>query len=191
MFIGQSLRSDYCAVYATGMALSLAGYPTDRRRAMALFGASPGWSGASHQAIAEAIKRATRSSVPAWQHSPKSGGALTQWMRDQLAGAAGAPLVITAWCRHRLHRVTCGHAFVATGIEENSLLLLDPLGPRPADRSNFNARISASTSARWLHPTGTSWDICAWRGASALTVHRRSGETLPADPLKAPRCSPT
>src|ERR1700704_6443896 len=75
MFIRQSIPSDYCAVYATAIMLSLLGCPLSRSEALRLFAVGPrNWKGATNQNISAAIARAQ----PAFS---------THWWLESIHGA--------------------------------------------------------------------------------------------------------
>src|SRR3982751_6647709 len=122
MFLGQSLYSDYCAVYATAMALCVAGVPTTRRQALGLFGAKPGWQGATHAQMSEVLRGQLPGFRSRWRHwqfaAPHEAA-----MRLRKVAADGHPTLVTGYCRHRRYDVVCGHAFVITGRANHCVLI--------------------------------------------------------------------
>lgn len=186
MFLGQSLRSDYCAIYATAMALTLAGHPTNRRQAFKLFKAGPGWSGASHAEISSVLRRRMRSFRRRWRHSlcdnPVSAAATLY-----AAAVGDEPLLVTAYCRHRSLDLVCGHAFLVVGCDDGGLWLLDSLSRRPTDGAKTNARIllEQSLDGSLLRIDGSPWDVCVDKPFSTISVKSggRTVQLLPSRPI--------
>jgi hypothetical protein len=173
VFIGQSLHSDYCAVYATAMALSLVGHPTGRRQAMALFGARPGWPGASHAQISTALRRRMGRFDGRWRHV-LGGDAQAAAARLRRCAAQAGAILVTAYCRHRTLDLVCGHAFVLTGRDRDGVWILDPLAGPPGDGARCNAQIPLDQSVgdRMLRVRGSAWDVCLDRPMSTMRVSR-------------------
>jgi hypothetical protein len=170
VFLAQSIYSDYCAVYATAMALSLAGVPTTRRRALSLFNAKTGWQGATHAQISEVLRNqlpCLRSRWRHWQFATPVEAAL----QLRRVSADSSLTLVTGYCRLRKYDVVCGHAFVVTGYRDGCVLILDSLGKRPSEGEQFNARISVNQEqAKLLVVDGSMWDICLAQPISVIRV---------------------
>jgi hypothetical protein len=175
LFIRQDIRSDYCAVYATGMCLSLAGMPTSRKDARELFGARAHWPGASHSQIRLAVQRRHPDFNGRWRHLKASSGREV-YRALELAVGAGSPVLVTAYCRHRALRITCGHAFVATQLTGAGIGVLDSLSGKPGGRACHNAIIvDGNVTSRWVRVVGAPWDISVLHPVSFLRVpHTRT-----------------
>jgi hypothetical protein len=158
------------------MALTLAGYSTNKRRAQALFGAKPGWSGASHADISLAVQKATGSPSGEWTHWIEGSMDVRAWLLDQRAGHIAGSIIATAFCRHRKYDITCGHAFVLSGLDDRGLLMLDPLSRAPRHNETYNVILDArSTSNGLLVTQGADWDILIDRQVSVLPIaHSRA-----------------
>lgn len=170
-FIRQSIRSDYCAVYATAMYLTLLGCETDRRQALLLFGAKRGtpWPGASHSDMLAVIRCCLPDYNGNWRKIPRSASAIRRTFQG--IAARGSPALITAYCRHRTSGVECGHAFLVTGFQDGRFLLLDPLGlpPLVGDLHNASAGAASAHDSSKLWPIERSaWDLIPKRGAAVL-----------------------
>jgi hypothetical protein len=170
MFLKQSLYSDYCAVYATGMALSLAGYPTSKKEALKLFNAKSGWQGASHSDISRAVCHAAGCSELEWCHFSSDQGELLQWLGRQCCSNSNSVLLVTAYCRLRAQNITCGHVFVLVGADERGLLALDPLSRRPRNDTHYNVILSSSDQSDLLAAGGAPWDLCTDQELSFLVL---------------------
>lgn len=171
-FLGQSILSDYCAVYATGMLLSIAGRRTDRRDARRLFGARSGtWEGASHADIRAVLVSQLPGLTSRWVHV-RAPDLLTVCGAFGRALERGAAALATAHCTHRRHRITCGHAFLITGITGQTIEVLDPLCHEPERGSQYNARISlaAQDTQTCIHVEHSPWDISLKSPVSLITV---------------------
>lgn len=187
MFIRQSIRSDYCAVHSTAMALTLAGHVTSRRESLRLFSAGTRWTGASHASIAEAIFRRT-GQVGRWRHGPSGDSqVLLTWLHKTAAALKGCPAVVTAYCQHRTLNLVCGHSFVLVGLTSTHIQLLDPLGRRPADNTSMNIFLALAQrpEAGLLTATGAVWDLCASSQVSVLKVEKITD----AQPRLGARCA--
>lgn len=174
LFLRQSLRSDYCAVYASGMLLSLLGVATDRRQARQLFGVRPGhWRGSTHRQIRQVLCDRVPGVAFHWRHSRRGRDGVCDLLRT--AAAAGQPALVTAYCRHPRLQASCGHAFLLTGARMDTVLLLDPLGRPPAAGERFNACLDAApragaADAALLEVDGVAWSIDSSRRVSVLIV---------------------
>jgi hypothetical protein len=170
-FLRQHLRSDYCAVYATGMAMSLAGRATDRASARALFEVRGGqWSGANHAMISGAIRKALGASTGRWRHS-RACTAVGLWKFLRSSSGRAYPIIATAYCRHRKLGLECGHAFVLVAADDDRVLAVDPLSCRPAQGLVHNIQIDRpSRGDLLLRVRGSSWDLCAGRRVSTLAL---------------------
>lgn len=168
-FLQQHLRSDYCAVYATGMALSLAGRFTDRRSVRALFGVRSGeWTGANHATISKAVRTALGVGVERWRHS-RSRSAAGTWSFLRSCAERSRPVIATAYCRHRKLELECGHTFVLVAADDDSVLALDPLGRHPTRGLLYNVQINRpGRGDLLLRVCGSSWDLCVDRCVSTL-----------------------
>jgi hypothetical protein len=166
-FIQQSIRSDYCGVYATAMLLSLLGEPISRRRAHKIFGVVPAnWMGTSCRGITTAIRRVMPAATSTWRHGRPQGGKSFQGF---CAKGGSMPALVSAWCFHRRYRVICGHAFVITGMSEHAVRIVDPLCPPPT--TDWNAAIdTADTELPYLNVQGSAWMVDLRHSISILTV---------------------
>lgn len=170
-FIRQSIRSDYCAVYATAMFLSLLGCPTSRKQALRMFGARRGmtWPGASQADILTVIRQRLPGFSARWRRSAGSSSGLLRAF--ERAAGRGLPALVAAQCRHRSSGVECGHAFLLTGSSGGRLLLLDPLCRPPAEgeQHNANLRVDHLKDEQVLWTIEHSaWDLLARRAAGLL-----------------------
>jgi len=161
MFIRQSLYSDYCAVYSTGMALSIVGIQTDRRSALSLFNVKRGWKGASHDDIDAALIRATGNKGSAWRctNESLSGAQALSWLNNQFQSIS-SPIIVTASCRLVQHNIICGHTFLVVGKSNASIHVLDPLTKAPPKSQQHNIEITEMVcSKNTIHPKNCRWEI--------------------------------
>ena len=175
MFIRQSLRSDYCAVYSVGMCLTIAGHPTNRKEALLMFGAQPGkWNGASQAQIRSVLAARIVNLSGKWQRLASANReGVHRALRRSLN--ADCTAVVTAYCKHRALGITCGHVFLATGIgSDGSIELLDPLCKRPKAGTLRNASIPRESmeESELMLVLDSPWDICLNRQVSILRVPR-------------------
>lgn len=154
------------------MALTLAGYPTSRRDGLELFGARYGWVGASHASITAAVLRRT-GHLYRWRHCPNTEAQyVLTWLYRAAVNLRGRPAVVTAYCRHRILDLLCGHAFVLVGCSDERIRLLDPLGKRPTVVPDGNVLVSVSQFAAeaLIVAEGAVWDLCGGRPISILKL---------------------
>ncbi len=159
-FLGQKLSSDYCAVYAAAMWLSLMGCATTRAESHLAFGTGrSGWAPPDEAAVTEVLRRRLgEHAVRRTTHRYSSSAALVAAGRRRLADSSA--LIVAATCRLRGTRVAARHAFLITGVEKTSLRILDSLGPAPMSGHLANALISdTGARQRFLPAAGTCWDV--------------------------------
>lgn len=181
MFIRQSIRSDYCAIYSVGMCLTIAGHPTNRQQAMAMFDARRGkWAGASQAQIRNVLAARIVDLRSKWQRFSSTNqnsihGALRRALRP------GRMALVTAYCKHRTLGITCGHVFLATGIRsDGSIEILDPLCKKPKTGTLWNASIPPACleDGDLLLVRDSPWDICLKHQVSILRVPRAASSGL-------------
>ena len=146
-FLKQSVRSNYCGVYSTGMLLSLMGVPTDRRRALGLFGlarTNPDFNGGCHEEIAEVVRGHTPAARVRWRWWRHFGFDETvRWARSR-GQLPERPTLMTFGALHPRVNALCVHVAVLVDAYASGILLLDPLGTAPK-RRGFNVRILEAT----------------------------------------------
>jgi len=134
IFLKQSVRSNYCAVYSTGMLLSLLGIPTTRAQALSLFALSrcnPTYGGASQPEIGNAFARLARVRHWRWESQKRFNFALlSQSVRAQFRSNP-QPTLLSFGAIHRNGKWRCLHVVVALSVTEDFIETLDPLGPTP------------------------------------------------------------
>ena len=147
VFLKQRLSSDYCAVYAAGMTLSLCGRPTDRRSAHRLFKVgTPSWRVPNHDEVCLALEIALPGATVALDSRRCADGLeVREWLASKLRRRRA--VMVTARCELVEPRVTALHAFVVVRASENRIGLLDPLGSAPRPGDDCNAWIDAVPSA--------------------------------------------
>jgi hypothetical protein len=159
-FIRQNIRSDYCAVYATAMFLSLAGHPISRSKALELFAVrSRTWVGATHDEMCAAIAKINPSLALGWSCTqPTTTRGFFRVAKDSWRGY---PTLVTAHCVHSRYGVSDWHAFVLVAVSTDTVAILDPLSRPPSAGciSNAEVRIACEHPSRRLHVTGAGWEI--------------------------------
>jgi hypothetical protein len=148
-FNRQSVRSNYCGVYAAGMFLSLLGVPTDRRRALRLFGLATSnrdYAGTPLDQIGRFLKRQGFATRARWHRLPifdveRARRVLSRWLSE-----TRRPTLVAFGAVHRRTQLRCRHIAVVTGVTRDAILLLDPLG-RPPSGAAYNVRIGPSGRA--------------------------------------------
>jgi hypothetical protein len=171
VFIRQSIRSDYCAVYSTAMYMSLVGRATGRVEALRMFGARPGaWTGARHVQIRQILEAYVPHLRTRWRHisAPTCAKVVKGFLR---AASTGMPALVTAYCLHRRYGLTCGHTFLITGATDRAVLILDSLCMHPSEGNSYNARISVSvedSDGDVLPVLDSPWDLVLTNEISIL-----------------------
>lgn len=164
-FFRQSVRSDYCAVYATGSLLALHDVHLSRTQLLRRFGCDTRttWRGAAPLQIASVVEmelqgarcRAERVSLRRLRRTSK-------------------PLLVAAvgrLCRNTPLR--CWHAFVVLSNRRGVLKLIDPLAAPPSTLLAGNARIRlGDRSPAWLHVDGAPWEISTRHTLWAFPIYR-------------------
>lgn len=175
VFLKQSISSDYCAVYATGMLLSLMGVATTKTEAMRLFGVHPQtWTGSTQRQIHDVVSSAIPSVNAHWRRKrPQTSTSFVDMARRSMS--AGAPCLVTARCKHRRLGLTCGHVFLITGADRNEVRILDPLGPKPPNGTKFNAVVLRGSDAVGclVRPQMLAWEIDLKTSLSVLELKSR------------------
>src|SRR6266446_6811890 len=102
------------------MLLTLLGKPTNRREALRLFDARPNkWTGASHHQIRAIVKGEMLHLRAQWRHRrPRNASSFLRMSTSVLE--RGYPVLTTARCFHRSYKISCGHAFLVTGGNQNA-----------------------------------------------------------------------
>lgn len=140
-FIQQSFCSNYCGVYATGMFLSLLGYPMTRLKALNLFKlkrSNPDYRGATHEEIGEVLSRIAKFRCLHWQYYKRFDfKSLYASVNSQLK-VNRQPTLLSFGAIHKNGRWTCTHAVVVVGVKENLIEVLDPLAKPPVISSGAN-----------------------------------------------------
>jgi hypothetical protein len=160
LFLRQRLSSDYCAVYAAAMWVSIIDRPVSRAQSHAAFGTRrPGWHPPDEPTVAKVLSgllngRDVRLDARRYPNSSAMVGAC----KGRLARSTA--LLVAATCRLRSERVTAKHAFVVTGSQGAALQVLDSLGSHPGSQFS-NALIPASSKKgrRFAEVIGARWDI--------------------------------
>lgn len=140
-FISQSVRSDYCGVYACAMFLTLIGHYVDRRQARTLFGiVSPrsSFNGVTHDNIASVVSDATPLSGIGWHQRSSATYAILYRMLSRQFSRGGGATIVTFGAVYGPERLRCNHAAVAVGFNQKGIRLLDPLGRNPRGRQWWN-----------------------------------------------------
>lgn len=170
MFIRQSIRSDFCAPYATAAFLGLHGVDVNRRQVQRQFKVRRlGWAGATHEEMAEVVQTSLPIAKIGWRHiAPSNGEMVLPTLRRW---ASKAPLLVTARCRQLRHGVADWHTFV---ILQGTwpLELVDPLGPPPAGASTANSMLfrTGPTLLTLCSADAARWALDPMFRISALTA---------------------
>ena len=142
MFLGQRLSTDYCAVCAVGMLLTLFGRPHRRADAHRLFGTRRlGWQPPDERAVLDRlVEMFGRDQVRCRSRRFRT----VERLADGLAAAReDRPILVAAHCRLQPDAIVARHAFLATAIENNEIRLLDSLAARPKGQRLWNVRLRA------------------------------------------------
>ena len=145
LFIRQSWRSNYCAVYSAGMLLSLLGYPTTRKQALRLFGlkaSNNGYDGTTHQLISTVISSAADVGHCRWKYCRQfSFYSVLRTLRYHFTHTP-QPTLISFGVVHKNGIWRSRHTALVVGITNGAIELLDPLAnpPRKNDTSNVSLR---------------------------------------------------
>lgn len=142
------------------MWLSLMGRPTTLAESHLAFGTRrEGWAPPEEAAVVEVLRRMLHGR-PVKRISRRYGSAASVVSAAGNRLQSSDALLVAATCRLRPERVAARHAFLVTGYETDSLLLLDSLGPAPASATPANASLSASrVRHRYVSVAGARWDI--------------------------------
>ena len=174
-FLGQSSRSNYCGVYATGMLLSLVGVPTSRARVIDLFNlkrCNPDFEGATHEAIGSVFAQAADAASWRWQRERQfEFRRIHHLLKAQLQ--CGAPTLLSFGAIHSNGVWRCVHAVVVVGLSCNSIEVLDPLGfaPCPGKEGNASLLQPADPAGR-VQVVGNSYRVEREQQASVLEWSR-------------------
>ena len=158
-FIRQSFRSNYCGVYATGMFLSLLGFPTTRERALNLFNlkrSNPSYEGTNHREIGKVLYSAAQFSFVRWQYYKQFDfTALSASLNDQLE--TYGPTLLSFGAIHKNGKWKCTHVAVVIGVN-GRIELVDPLAKPPLRSSGANVSL-AIASRQPVKVLGSSYTI--------------------------------
>jgi hypothetical protein len=161
IFLRQSFRSNYCAVYSTGMLLSLLGIPTTRAEALSLFDlrrSNPTYVGASHLEIGKALARLALIKHWRWESQKRFEFAVVlRSVRAQL-DSNPQPTLLSFGAIHKNGRWRCLHVVVVTRVTEEVIEGIDPLGPTPAG-NNGNVWFKRGDSPTQIRVIGNSYSI--------------------------------
>ena len=159
-FLSQKLSSDYCAIYAAAMWLSLMGRATTGAESHVAFGTRrAGWVPPDEATVVEVLRRMLGGEHVRAAARRYSGAAeLVAAGRRRLRRSNA--LLVAATCRLRHARVSARHAFLITGYNNDLLRVLDSLGRPPVSAQPTNASISgAGARQRFLPAAGACWDV--------------------------------
>lgn len=160
MFIGQRLSTDYCAVHAVGMFLSLKGLPHSRAQVHRLFGTRrAGWTPPDEAGVAEALRQILGPDAVRHRRVRIGSAAAKACILQQTC--ARGPVLVSALCRLVAdEKIRCRHAFLAIDVDEREARLLDSLGPHPPKGQSWNARLVFNGESRTVLETiGTCWKL--------------------------------
>lgn len=161
-FLGQSSRSNYCAVYSTGMLLSLLGLATTRSAALRLFDlrrSNPDYSGATHFEIAHAFRSAASIKRCRWDyHKIFRFASVSKSLSAQLRDY-GYPTLLTFGAIHKNGTWRCTHVVVAVAATERFIDVLDPLGKKPQELSTGNVRLQVARAPAEISVIGNSYTV--------------------------------
>ena len=159
-FIRQSFLSNYCGVYATGMFLSLLGFPTTRERALNLFNlerSNPNYEGTNHEEIGEVLGTTARFRSLHWHYSGCFDFAsLAVSLANQIK--THGPTLLSFGAIHKNGKWKCTHVVVVVGVTKNRIALLDPLAKPPLVSWSGNVYLDASSRGS-VNVLGSSYTI--------------------------------
>jgi hypothetical protein len=183
-FIGQSFRSNYCGVYATGMLLSLLGFPTTRENALDLFKlkrSNRDYRGASHEEIADVLcHRVAKFGFLHWQYYRRFDFASLAASLVMQLKVNHRPTLLSFGAIHQNGEWKCTHAAVVIDVKENRIELLDPLAKPPLVSSGANVCIYAA-SPQLVSVIGSSYSIDLKSEAAVLLWTERRASCLEAE----------
>lgn len=166
-FFRQSYRSNYCAVYSTGMLLQLLGWNGNRRQLMALFGLrryERRYKGTHLRIVSKIVAGAAKIARPRWVGMRCLKGRVLRRVLVRHFSVNGAACLLSFSARHL--GISCRHVVVVTGIDAERVYLLDPLGGRPAS-GLFNRVLAMESDQLELRPA--SYDLLRPSRCSVLT----------------------
>jgi hypothetical protein len=159
-FIGQSTRSNYCAVYSTGMLLSMLGMPITRPRLLRLFDltrTNPRYLGASHADIGIVFAREVHLERWRWVCWPAFDfDAISESLRWQLR-RTGCPTLLSFGIIHKNRRWRARHVAVVRAAADRVIELLDPLGRKPHINCSANVLLRLSPDSQNIRVIGNSY----------------------------------
>jgi hypothetical protein len=173
-YIGQSTRSNYCAVYSTGMLLSLMGRRVTRQYALRLFDlkrSNPEYAGASHFDIGRIFARELPVTAWCWDYHEVFDFALASKLIRRHLQKTGCPTLISFRIVHKKRKWKAKHVAVATGATENLIQLLDPLAGKPRGCSRANVWLQKEAGLKTIRVVGGSYGV---DGGSETAVMRWS-----------------
>ena len=161
MFLRQSIRSDYCAVYAAATLAGLCGAVIDRKQALRSFGVRAGaWSGAPDLQVAQVLEGWLPGARAVWHHRRVRS---IQQLLDCVSQLvpSGTYGLLAAMCRHTRHQVEADHAVVIVQAQPSSLRLIDPLScpPRPSCISNAHVSTTSPQFGDRIAVDGAAWSF--------------------------------
>ena len=178
LFLRQSVHSDYCAVYAGGMLLSILGQHTDRADAVRLFGADCyNWQKPDHSKIRRVLMKTLPNTRMRWLHYECGDfTALAKTARRLLGGKTA--VLTTGRCIYGLRNVAAEHAFLITAVEDESIYVLDSLGRSPQSGQVSNASFDRADGkdSRLLKVRGSFWSLDLRGRISFLSMKVRDGQ---------------
>jgi hypothetical protein len=152
-FLRQSIRTNYCGVYAVGMLLSLSGVPTTRRLARRLFRLhrlSEAYRGTSLREMSAVLSMCFRSADLRWTHHRNcSYPSVAHEIDRATCGGASPTVAVFDAVRGRM-RVR--HAVVVLSANVRGISVLDPLGRRPSRAGAPNCALIPLKTRAGLYP---------------------------------------
>jgi hypothetical protein len=153
------------------MLLSLLGFPTMRRAALALYGlgrGDPNYPGSSHTEMGEVFARAAGVGRWRWEYYRRFDfAAVARSLRAQMRGG-GRPTLLSFGAVHRNGRWRCRHVAVVVGATDKLIELLDPLGAVPCEGARANVWLLAAEHPAKIGVLGNSYSVSRGRVATVL-----------------------
>jgi hypothetical protein len=162
VFIKQSSRSNYCGVYSTGMLLSLIGFLTTRRQALALFNlkrSNADYPGASHMTIGNVFAAAAKVRCWRWEfHRGFNFASISRSLREHFR-INPHPTLLSFGAIHKNGKWQCTHVAVVTRVTNRTIELLDPLGSRPHMSDRTNVWFCSVEKSKSIRVIGNSYSV--------------------------------
>lgn len=153
-FIAQSIRSDYCAVYACSMLLTLLGVDAGKQSCMRSFGIRRNgchFNGVTYSEISRVLQQSLPFVQFGWKfRSHSSFNGIVGLLQSHFS-RIGVPTLVVFGAVHERMGVRCRHAAVAISTGRYGIRLLDSLGRMPKDRVKWNVTILSKGNKQGLH----------------------------------------